>query len=333
MKLVKKINFLIKKNLKIQLFLTFVFVFIIKKILKNKNKLLFFCFSLTKKGKKVIKENQKKAIDIIKDTVFKTKWSYNFNLLQEKTLDMTFLKYVVENRKNKLNHKISGTMYNMDETNKQIASYMYKNYMYSNPLHTDLYPELNKMESEIVKIVGNLFDMPDSGGGNLTTGGTESTILAIKAYKKIKQKNSLFNRKLEVITTKTGHAAINKACELLDLKLVYVNLNKDKVMDISDLKRKISSNTCVVIASAPCYPYGLIDPIKDISNVCKKKKVYFHVDSCLGGFITQFDSNLKISFNDDIDSLSVDPHKFGYAPKGSSLLLWKDRVSLFAYLN
>ena len=97
-------------------------------------------------------------------------------------------------------------------------------------------------------------------------------------------------------------------------------------MDIYDLYEKINSRTCVVIASSPCYPYGLVDPIQKIGKICKHFDVPLHVDACLGGFITQFDDDVKISFNDNISSISVDPHKFGYAPKGSSLLLWKNNT-------
>tara|TARA_B100000925_G_C21906345_1_gene429462 strand:- start:184 stop:927 length:744 start_codon:yes stop_codon:yes gene_type:complete len=68
-----------------------------------------------------------------------------------------------------------------------------------------------------------------------------------------------------------------------------------------------------------------MDPIREIGKMAKAYKIPFHVDACLGGFITQYDVNLKISFQDNIQSISVDPHKYGLAPKGSSLLLWKDR--------
>jgi len=309
------------KNKKVLLFF---FIASFYKLYKNKTQILFFIYKLTKKGKKHIKEKQSKALTKIKKKVFDKKCMNNFNNLSPEGKNIDFIKDIVNKRKQTLNHKISGTLYNNEMTNKTIANYMYDLYMYSNPLHSDLYPELNKMESEIVKMVGKLFDLPTNGGGNLTTGGTESTILAIKAYKKYKLSHTLFSRQLEVITTKTGHAAINKACELLDLKLIYVKLNKEYVMDINDLKSKITSKTCVVIASSPCYPYGLIDPITEIGNICKQNNVPLHVDACLGGFITQFNDSLKISFNDNINSISVDPHKFGYAPKGSSLLLWKN---------
>ena len=302
-----------------------IIIFCFYKFIKNKHKIIFFLYKLTPGGKKYIKNNQKNAFETIKKIVFKKKWRNSFNKLNDSGKELTFIKDIVKNRKLCLNKKISGTIYSNKLYHKKIANYMYDLYMYSNPLHTDLYPELNKMESEIVKMIGNLFDLPESdGGGNLTTGGTESTILAIKAYKKYKINNSYFSSKLEVITTKTGHAAINKACELLDLKLVYVNLNNDYTMDINDLKYKITSKTCVVIASSPCYPYGLIDNITDIGIICKDYDVPLHVDACLGGFITQFDDSIKISFKDNISSISVDPHKFGYVPKGSSLLLWKN---------
>lgn len=321
MLLVNYLKHKITNKSKIILFFAILFFY---KIFKNKTKIIFYLYKLTPSGKSYIKNKQKEAIDLIKKSVFKKKWTVNYNKLEVQGKSLVFIKNIVNARKNKLNHKISGTLYGNREYIKTIANYMYNIYMFSNPLHTDIYPELNKMESEIVKMIGGLFDLPKSGGGNLTTGGTESTILAIKAYKKYKKQNSFFNNKLEVITTKTGHAAINKACELLDLKLVYVELNKDHVMDINDLMQKINSRTCVVIASLPCYPYGLIDPITNIGEICRDNNVPLHVDACLGGFITQFDDNLKITFKDNIDSLSVDPHKFGCCPKGASLLLWKN---------
>ena len=148
------------------------------------------------------------------------------------------------------------------------------------------------MESEIIKMIGSLYNLPASGGGNLTTGGTESTILALKAYKKLKKKYLPFFTP-EVLCTKTVHAAVNKACELLDLNIVYVNLDENNVMDINDLENKISFKTCVIIGSAPCFAYGLMDPLADISYIAETYNIPFHIDACLGGFLTQFHRNLK----------------------------------------
>jgi len=202
-----------------------IFVGLLYFLYKKHKYLLYFIFSKTNSGKKYIEDKKSKAITTIKKSVFKTKWKNNFNTLTSKGFSEEDIKNLVLHRKKETNNKISGTIYNNKESNRTIASFIYNQYLYSNPLHSDLFPELNKMESEIIKMVGDLFDLPKEGGGNLTTGGTESTICAIKAYKKYKEKNSYFRfGKLEVLTTKTGHAAINKACELLDLQLMMILL-------------------------------------------------------------------------------------------------------------
>ena len=308
---------------KVIYFLFFIFLY---NFYKNKKLVLFFLYKLTPSGKLFIKNKKKDAINTLKKNVFKKEWKQTFNELPKKSLSIENIKEIINDRREKINNKISGTIYNNKTENKELSKIIYENYMYSNPLHTDLFPELNKMESEIIRMVGSLFDLPESGSGNLTTGGTESTILALKSYKKYKLKQKWTKMsKLEVITTKTGHAAINKACELLDLKLVYVKLDKNLKMDLNDLKDKINSNTCVVVASSPCYPYGIIDPIQEIGIICNLFNIPLHVDACLGGFITQFDNLTKISFNDNITSLSVDPHKYGCAPTGASLILWNNK--------
>lgn len=279
----------------------------------------------TSSGNAYIENEKQNAIKKIRNTVFKKNWCNNYKLIPDQGITKEKIFKIVSQRNSKPNNKISGTIYNNRQIVASISNYMYNLYQYSNPLHSDVFPELIKMESEIISMIGNLFDLPKTGGGNLTTGGTESTILAVKAYKKYKKKNRYLNfGQLEVLTTKAGHAAINKACELLNLKLVYVKLTSDLEMDCDDLKRKISSRTCVVIASYPSYAYGIVDPIYDICEICKKNNIPLHVDACLGGFITQFDNKMRISFLKGIDSISIDPHKFGYAPKGSSVLLWRE---------
>ena len=291
---------------------------------KHLKYILFYFYKLTSKGKLEIENKKKEAIKTIKDTFFSKKWIYNFEKLPDKGIEEEDVKSIISGRKStSLNNKISGCLYIKDKHCERLLKDVNNQYLFSNPLHPDIFPELNKMESEIIKMVGSLYDLTEMGGGNLTTGGTESTILALKAYKKYKKK-SLHLFRPEVLCTKTVHAAVNKACELLDLKIVYVNLNDDYVMDITDLKNKISFRSCVIVASAPCFAYGLMDPIKEISFIAERYKVPLHVDACLGGFICQFNKKLRLTFNDNIQSISIDPHKFGYAPKGSSILLWKD---------
>ena len=284
----------------------------------------FYFYKSTKKGKMDIKIKQLESMKAIKEMFFNKKYLYNFDELPRNSINQTEIIKVIDERRGLNNNKISGCVYINDSECKNLMQKISQYYLFSNPLHPDIYPELLKMESEIIKMVGSLYELPESGGGNLTTGGTESTILALKAYKKMKRK-TLYFFKPEVLCTKTVHAAVHKACELLDLKIVYVDLNDDYVMDVNDLKNKISFRTCVIIASAPCFAYGLMDPIIKISDIANFYSIPLHVDACLGGFICQFNKKLRLTFKCNIQSISIDPHKFGYAPKGSSILLWKNK--------
>ena len=299
-------------------------IFLFYNGLKHRKYLLFFIFKHTNKGKKILKTKKEKALLTIKNTLFSKKYKRDFTQLPNNGINSDLIKVIIDERKSDINNKLSGIMYMNSKTCTKLLEYVNNKYMFSNPLHPDIYPELLKMESEIIKMMGSLYKLPENGCGNLTTGGTESTICALKAYKKHKKKYlPLFTP--EVLCTKTVHAAVNKACELLDLKIVYVNLDENYVMDVEDLKSKISFKTCVIIGSAPCFAYGLMDPIKKISEIAKINNIPFHVDACLGGFITPFNKDLAFTFDLNITSISLDPHKFGYSPKGSSLLLWKNK--------
>lgn len=305
-----------------KIFIVFSFLY----LKKNYKYILFYLYSKTKKGCAEIQDKKEKAKKLIQNDIFRTKFQHNFHKIPETAINTDDMKLILDDRKNKVNSKISGCLYICDTDLESKIQNINNKYLFSNPLHPDIYPDLIKMESEVIKMVGNLFDLPKEGGGNITTGGTESTILALKAYKKMFYNKKWMNlSKPEVLCTRTVHAAVNKACDLLDLNIVYVNLNENYEMDVHDLFWKISYNTCVIIASAPCFPYGIMDPIKDIGFIAEEYNIPLHVDACLGGFITQYDNKLKISFINNIQSISVDPHKYGLAPKGSSVLLWKDR--------
>tara|TARA_Y100000816_G_C26105424_1_gene587237 strand:+ start:1538 stop:2932 length:1395 start_codon:yes stop_codon:yes gene_type:complete len=286
--------------------------------------MFYLLTNYTSKGKILLENKKKEAILLIKEKIFSNTYENNFTILPVNGVPKNKIKKILYKRKSTVNNKISGCVYSNNEKCEELVKEINNNYLYSNPLHPDIYPELIKMESEIIHMIGSLYNLPEEGVGNLTTGGTESTILALRAYKKIKMK-TLYFFKPEVLCTKTVHAAVFKACELLDLNIVYVDLDENYIMDVNDLKSKLSFKTCVIIASAPCFPYGLMDPIDKISEIAFNYKVPLHVDACLGGFLTQFKKETALSFKKNIQSISVDPHKFGYAPKGSSLLFWKDK--------
>jgi glutamate/tyrosine decarboxylase-like PLP-dependent enzyme len=128
--------------------------------------------------------------------------------------------------------------------------------------------------------------------GATSSGGTESIVLAIKAHREY------YGRKRgiaypEVICGTTAHAAIDKACELLHIRKVSVNVDPVTfTLDPRQVEKRITSNTILIYASAPTFMQGVIDPIEELSNVALKYDIGLHVDACLGGFVLPFAQKL-----------------------------------------
>ena len=212
--------------------------------------------------------------------------------------------------------KISGAVYNSDKEFSEFIKNIMFEHFWSNPLHADLFPQIRQMEVDIVKMCSKFYKSPTSIGC-VTSGGTESIILACRAYKNYSKHNIV--TKGEIVALESVHTAFDKAAELLDLKLI-------KVKEVEQFYNAINANTILIVGSAPAFPHGEIDPIKKMSRIALKYEVPFHVDACLGGFLIPFADNLpyEISFNLlGITSISLDTHKYGYGPKGGSVLLYR----------
>jgi sphinganine-1-phosphate aldolase len=136
----------------------------------------------------------------------------------------------------------------------------------------------------------------------------------------------------EIVAPETAHVAFEKAAFYYNMKLNWVPVNKKTgEVRVSDMKKYINKNTVCLITSCPNYPYGTIDPIEDVGKLARKYGVGLHVDCCLGGFIVPFadDAGLRTKFDfrcKDVTSISVDPHKYGLAPKGVSVCLFKNNT-------
>jgi len=140
-----------------------------------------------------------------------------------------------------------------------------------------------------------------------------------------------YRGKGEVIMCVTGHPGINKGCDYVGLDIVQIPFDNNKRMSISHLKKAISSKTIVVVCSAPQYPNGVVDDVPEIAKICKSYGVPLHVDAAIGGFVLPFIESLgKAKFKpfdfrvDGVTSINADVHKYGYAPKGSSVLIYKN---------
>lgn len=219
--------------------------------------------------------------------------------------------------------KVSGAVYHCgDGLTKMVEKIVCDNF-WSNPLHADLFPQIRQMESDIIRMCANLYNAEEIAGC-VTTGGSESIILACKTYRDIGIARGI--EKPELVILDTAHAAFSKAAELLGMKLVKVKTSED--MDEPnwrDLETSITENSVLLVGSAPNFPYGNVDNIIKMAELAERQKIGFHMDACLGGFILPF-SDTPIDFRvSGITSISMDTHKFGYCPKGSSVLLYRSR--------
>lgn len=231
--------------------------------------------------------------------------------------------------------RISGAIYTNNSANfNQILLSVYGSNMWSNPLHSDVFAGIRKMEGEIVRMVATMYNGNTSSVvGSVTSGGTESIVMACKAYRDYGKKVRGIKGKPEFVVPVTAHAAFEKAASFLDCKIKHVPVDKKTFkVDLKAMRRAITKKTCLLVGSAPQFPHGIIDPIIQIGKLGVAHNVPVHVDACLGGFLIPFMSAAGHELDERFDftvpgvtSISADTHKYGYAPKGTSVILYKER--------
>ncbi|GAB6018870.1 Sphingosine-1-phosphate lyase 1 [Chamberlinius hualienensis] len=226
--------------------------------------------------------------------------------------------------------RVSGTVYNYQSDLVEVTTGVYNKCAWTNPLHMDVFPGIFKMEAEVVRMVCNMFNGGPETCGVISTGGTESILLACKAYRDRALKLGI--KEPQIVAPMTAHAAFNKAATFMNAKITSVPVNpKTLQVDIKAMERAITKNTCMLVASAPQYPHGVIDPVEDVAKLGLKYKIPVHVDSCLGGFLLPFMEKAGFplpSFDfrvPGVTSISCDTHKYGAAPKGTSVLMYRNR--------
>lgn len=226
---------------------------------------------------------------------------------------------------------VSGSVYNGDAEHIEFLNKVYALTSQSNPLHSDIWPSINKYEAEIISMTANMLgatNTTDKICGAVSSGGTESILLAMKSYRDRAREEKGITRP-EMVVPITAHAAFDKAAHYFNIKMVKVPLKDDLTLDVEKYKAAFTDNTIVAIGSAPGFPHGLIDPIEELSNFALSKGVGFHTDGCLGGFILPWAAKLgynvpKFDFSlPGVTSMSADTHKYGYAAKGTSVVLYR----------
>jgi len=202
-------------------------------------------------------------------------------------------------------------------------------YLHESALNTQAFPSLGAIQSELCGWVSGLFHGPEAAGF-LTSGGTESILLAVKAARE----RALDERDVtrpEVVLAKSAHAAFHKGAHLFGLAVRSVPVTDDLTADVDAMAAEVGPNTALVVASAVDYPTGLVDPVPEIAALAASVGASCHVDACMGGFVLPFaemEGRAAPAWDfrsEGVTTISADIHKLGYAPKGVSVLLHASR--------
>jgi sphinganine-1-phosphate aldolase len=228
---------------------------------------------------------------------------------------------------------LSGSVYHGDLDHIEFQNKVYALNSQSNPIHFDTFPSNLKFEAEIVAMTASMLSAGKTGDeivGSVSSGGTESILLAMKTYRDWAREKKWIT-KPEMIAPVTAHAAFDKAAQYFNIKAIRTPITGDCRADVEAVRAAITKNTVVIVGSAPTFPHGVIDPIEEMSEIARENGIGFHTDSCLGGFILPWAEKLgypvpPFDFRlPGVTSISADTHKYGYAAKGTSVVLYRSQ--------
>jgi len=210
-----------------------------------------------------------------------------------------------------------------------IAEEAARMYLHENALNTVAMPSLAQIQREVV---GNMAELlhGDEASGFMTSGGTESILMAVKAARERGRAERGIERG-EIVVPTSAHVAFHKGGHYFGLDIVKVDVGPDSRADVEAMADAITDRTVLVVGSAPQYPHGVIDPIVELAPLAAAANANFHVDACMGGFVLPFMERLgePVPLWDfrvpDVTTISLDVHKLGYAPKGASIILHRTK--------
>jgi hypothetical protein len=217
--------------------------------------------------------------------------------------------------------RVSGAVYHGDPEHVAFLNQVYAAQSQNNPLHADVWPSTTKFEAEIVAMTSAMLGAPAAGQANppaevcgvVTSGGTESILLAMKAYRDWGRAEKGITEP-EIIAPTTAHAAFDKAAGTFGLRLRRIPVGADFRADVAATRAALSPQTVAIVGSAPPFPHGIVDPIEELSEVARAHGAGFHTDGCLGGFLLPWAERLGYpvpSFDfrlPGVTSISADTH-------------------------
>lgn len=224
--------------------------------------------------------------------------------------------------------RVFSLVYHASEAHEHLLHRAHALFASANLLNPMAFQSLKQMESELVEMAGRLFHCAGAVGA-VTSGGTESILCAVAAYRDRARRERPWIRRPELVAPTTIHPAFDKAAHYLGVRIVKVPIRPDLRADVGAMARAIGRRTIGLLASAPQYPHGVVDPIGELGVLAQERRLPLHVDACVGGFLLPWLERLgrpipRWDFRvPGVTSISADLHKFGYAAKGASMLLWR----------
>ena len=203
-------------------------------------------------------------------------------------------------------------------------------FLHENALNTRAFPSLAEIQSEVVGAVAAMFHAPSGAAGFMTSGGTESILMAVKAARE-RGRAERGVEAPEMVIASSAHAAFHKAAHYFGLRVHKVDVDGDWRADVDAMAAHVTDSTVLVVGSAPQYPQGVIDPIPELAQLAATVGASMHVDACMGGFVLPFmemNGDVLPSWDfrvDGVTTISADIHKLGYAPKGASVLVHRTK--------
>jgi sphinganine-1-phosphate aldolase len=228
--------------------------------------------------------------------------------------------------------RVLGFIYDPGKKVHDVTHEAYTMYLTENALDPLSFPSLLRLENEVVRMTANLLGCDNKVVGNFTSGGTESLILAVKTARDYSRAVKPHIKEPELVLPITAHSSLFKACHYLGINPVVTRVHDDSFgADVDAMRKAITDNTILLVASAPGYAHGVVDPVPDIAALALEKDLLCHVDACVGGIHLSYMRKLGYDVPDfnfnvpGVTSLSVDLHKYGYAAKGASIILHKNK--------
>lgn len=202
-------------------------------------------------------------------------------------------------------------------------------FLHDNALNTVAFPSLGAIQRDVVGITADLLHGEDAAGF-MTSGGTESILMAVKAARE-RARHERGVTEPEIVLPVSAHAAFHKAAHYFGLTVRRVPVRDDWRADVDAAAALVNDRTVLVVGSAPQYPQGVIDPIPELAALAASVGANFHTDACMGGFVLPFMEMLGHPIPpwdfrvEGVTSISADVHKLGYAPKGASVILHRTK--------